>query len=341
MAAPRQEQVLEGTPLAESRSPHRPAVAPQVEIPTPPGITAEMYRDRIPTGPPPGLRRTNAPRPADIHLLNNDDNSLFSDFASYLDKGEDEDGKRVIARLTCSICQDRTLFPSCATASDDSFHPARSEWMAVLPCGHFFGADCLANWLQHHNHQGTTMTCPLCRFEMRYTCGHAILPHQYNPSLCRTDQMPLTLPEGGTVPWNCRDCYALEVGLVTMRLRGLLFPAHVNEGDLRTAGSGEFLDSVAGLLMDIVDCFWMAGTHYNRWFRFTVQKDFNACSWPSPSIWKHMMRPDYGTIISTEFGQDHHRIEIDIVICRCLVRYSRDPGERTPFSVMTLPTEPS
>ncbi|KAI0008868.1 hypothetical protein F4779DRAFT_584831 [Xylariaceae sp. FL0662B] len=83
------------------------------------------------------------------------------------------------------------------------------ERTAVLPCGHFFGFDCLALWCQQREEEDDYPSCPLCRFPIVYwSCGHPIPIRPYDVSMDRQLQLPPTEPEGGeySVPPFCESC---------------------------------------------------------------------------------------------------------------------------------------
>jgi hypothetical protein len=66
--------------------------------------------------------------------------------------------------ITCLIC----IHP---------YHSANVEGNIEVPvttaCGHIFGNTCIASWLTPESN----LTCPLCRFELRYKkCNHPISP---------------------------------------------------------------------------------------------------------------------------------------------------------------------
>lgn len=75
--------------------------------------------------------------------------------------------------LCCAICDDAVLgFPAVAL-----HNPAdqATEGVAVLPCGHFYGAACVSGWLATQNRARRAPTCPDCRHPLVHrACGHAV-----------------------------------------------------------------------------------------------------------------------------------------------------------------------
>ncbi|KAI1171202.1 hypothetical protein F4777DRAFT_566221 [Nemania sp. FL0916] len=210
----------------------------------PPGYSADEYHSNMPQGPPPGLCRAFPPRPAPIHRLTDSDVSLFGDFAEYLDTGFDEDGLPVEIDISCCICMESKLrVPECVTSADAT---GSTETLVVFPCGHFFGGTCYQRYRDScYSSLSLPITCPLCRFNLTYDdCEHDVLPRYYDPEQARNEQMPLTLPEGGTIPYHCKLCNEGRVQRATWKLRRLLFPPTVAEGDLRYVNSDEILRQI-------------------------------------------------------------------------------------------------
>ncbi|KAI3323632.1 hypothetical protein HD806DRAFT_544339 [Xylariaceae sp. AK1471] len=243
--------------------------APQVgKLLSPPGIPSDKYYGGIPDGPPPGLVRVCPPIPVVPHLITNQDVSLFGDFARYLDTGVDEDGRPVIIDLTCMICQTCKLeVPERLSAAYSSHGPGNSEWIAVMPCGHFFGSACLTRWLRMSDCEdnGKGPLCPLCRFESTYSCGHYLPAREYNHTMLRRNQVPMTLPEGGSLPYACELCYEGELEATVDSLRDLLFPRYIPQGDLRWADSAEILRETSLQFKRRVFDFLIMKEHYLRW----------------------------------------------------------------------------
>ncbi|GAW14435.1 hypothetical protein ANO14919_038380 [Xylariales sp. No.14919] len=236
--------------------------------PPPPGVSAEEDYQGLPQGPPPGLVRVTPPCPAATRLITNEQVSLFSDFNKYLHDSIDEDGCPVVVDLTCAICMDRKLrVPDAVTArSDDGQQHAAREPLVVLPCGHFMGSDCLETWLIESEFQNEAgiVRCPLCRFELVYSCGHFIPPREYIPELSGENQLPLTLPEGGRIPRTCEWCCRGNIDDAIEKLRSLLFP-EVLLNDLVWPESAEVLRTSAVQFKRRIWDFWGLNVHYNRW----------------------------------------------------------------------------
>jgi hypothetical protein len=236
---------------------------------SPPGIAADTYYGGIPDGPPPGLVRVTPPIPAISRLITNEDVSLFGDFARYLDTRVDEDGRLVVIDLTCMICQTCKLDVGSSRVSGAPSTPevGDNERIAVLPCGHCFGSRCLTRWLRMSDLEENDMgpLCPLCRFEMTYSCHHYLPAREYSPALVRASHVPLTIPEGGAVPYSCQFCYEVEVEATVDSLRDLLFPRYIPPGDLRWADSAETLRETSILFKQSVFDFLVMREHYLRW----------------------------------------------------------------------------
>ncbi|KAI0103170.1 hypothetical protein GGR51DRAFT_256989 [Nemania sp. FL0031] len=235
--------------------------------PPPPGIPADTYHSRVPAGPPPGLVRALPPSLAPTHLITNNEASLFSDFACYLDRGVDENGYPVIVDLTCAICLDRKLVvPSCVTSPNQTFESDNFEWLTVLPCGHFFGSKCLESWIEEaqwdHN---AVVPCPLCRFKLAYACGHPLLPREYNPLWTRNAQMPMTFPEGGDIPRVCEECFELELDERIEGVQAMIFPLEVPHGDFRRPDLGNLIRETSAKFRQAVWNFTSVRRHFNYW----------------------------------------------------------------------------
>ncbi|KAI8944296.1 hypothetical protein F4801DRAFT_595055 [Xylaria longipes] len=233
-------------------------------LPPPPGVPADSsYYSGLPNGPPPGLVRVSPSTPAPLHVITNDNASLFGDFARYLDHGIDDEGNPVIVDLTCGICMESKLKVSNCITANGSRHAGPFEDLVVMPCGHFMGGECLYQWLL--STEGAP-SCPLCRFELRYSnCGHGLDPREYDPLRFRRESIPLTFPEGGLVPNCCEYCYEERINSTVNTLRHLLFPPDVIPGDLQYADSAELLRSTSSHFRQRVLGFLIMSEHYIRW----------------------------------------------------------------------------
>ncbi|KAI0115856.1 hypothetical protein GGR51DRAFT_555732 [Nemania sp. FL0031] len=82
------------------------------------------------------------------------------------------------------------------------------EQTVVLPCGHVFGDRCIREKFLGQK----DVVCPSCGFQMTYVrCGHAIAPAIIPiigsaGSRSIRDTFPLTIPEGGPPPAQCKEC---------------------------------------------------------------------------------------------------------------------------------------
>lgn len=94
----------------------------------------------------------------------------------------------------CGICQEsQLLLRSKKRAFDD-------HTLAILPCGHVAGYECLRNWFSFSN------SCPFCRIPLEYQlCTHTsrLIRPLTRENLLGT---PDTLPVGGVVPPQCFEC---------------------------------------------------------------------------------------------------------------------------------------
>ncbi|KAI0539524.1 hypothetical protein GGR58DRAFT_500172 [Xylaria digitata] len=81
-------------------------------------------------------------------------------------------------RLTCEICMEKRLrLPSWIDQLESTNTEENSEDLCVLPCGHFFGAECITTWVEQRQGDEVTPDCPMCRFPLIHRfCGHAIDP---------------------------------------------------------------------------------------------------------------------------------------------------------------------
>ncbi|KAI0444112.1 hypothetical protein F4803DRAFT_573737 [Xylaria telfairii] len=84
----------------------------------------------------------------------------------------------VDVHIDCDICQERRLqMPDWLDSTSYENEKWNSEPLSVLPCGHFFGYECLRGWMKMNQNEGVTPTCPKCRFPLVYPkCQHALQP---------------------------------------------------------------------------------------------------------------------------------------------------------------------
>lgn len=97
---------------------------------------------------------------------------------------------------TCGICQVNELH---LRTKDNSKCSAGERSLAILPCGHIACIDCLDQCLRRKPQ------CPFCRSELKYElCSHPL-----KARVITTENLlsiPATLPMGGSIPYQCRDC---------------------------------------------------------------------------------------------------------------------------------------
>ncbi|KAI2781160.1 hypothetical protein F4815DRAFT_444707 [Daldinia loculata] len=99
--------------------------------------------------------------------------------------------------LLCQICQTVTL------SIGSMAHTPNDDTPAILPCGHLACHNCLRAWVDANR------SCPFCRKEMKYSgCGHTLKPALIAHDTITT--LPKTLPRGGKIAENCRECQDTE-----------------------------------------------------------------------------------------------------------------------------------
>ncbi|KAI1773950.1 hypothetical protein F4818DRAFT_442705 [Hypoxylon cercidicola] len=191
-------------------------------IDLPPGVSAEDFNG-VPTIPPPGLSlpigieeymRPRVLKPGDI--------VMFHQMAEHF-TGYDKEGNRVILKLKCIMCNNRLDVPKqVAPRAKDGKVP---EPFTVLPCGHFFGSNCLGQWEFTRNEEGLEPDCPYCRFSLVHPeCGHDIQLNPYDPRFPRSGQTPPTFPENGVVAISCESCAKMDLAWYARRLVQRVYP---------------------------------------------------------------------------------------------------------------------
>ncbi|KAI1273210.1 hypothetical protein F5Y07DRAFT_411514 [Xylaria sp. FL0933] len=82
--------------------------------------------------------------------------------------------------LNCEICHDKLVRLPGWIREDISYTEENSEALCVLPCGHFFGAECIRTWVrQQYDQDNTVPLCPKCRFRLVYPdCGCPLEPNE-------------------------------------------------------------------------------------------------------------------------------------------------------------------
>ncbi|KAI0872715.1 hypothetical protein GGS24DRAFT_502537 [Hypoxylon argillaceum] len=83
--------------------------------------------------------------------------------------------KKVSINLDCTICNDKHIkLPSWVDGRPNATQDECEE-LCVLPCGHFFGRQCIINWAQQQVNNRVVPSCPTCRFELLHpVCGHMV-----------------------------------------------------------------------------------------------------------------------------------------------------------------------
>lgn len=111
----------------------------------------------------------------------------------------------------CGICQEnQLLLRSDKKALDD-------QSVAILPCGHIAGYECLKNWFSFNK------SCPFCRTPLEYQlCKHSsrLIRPLTRESLLST---PDTLPVGGVIPPQCFECSLATNAHINKQLLDILF----------------------------------------------------------------------------------------------------------------------
>ncbi|KAI0521395.1 hypothetical protein F5B22DRAFT_662509 [Xylaria bambusicola] len=80
---------------------------------------------------------------------------------------------RAEVKLTCDICRTSHLRVPPWLAGNASFTDENSENICVLPCGHFFGYECMKTWTTRDIE--TAKQCPNCRYKLTHpVCGDLI-----------------------------------------------------------------------------------------------------------------------------------------------------------------------
>ncbi|KAI6083887.1 hypothetical protein F4821DRAFT_262484 [Hypoxylon rubiginosum] len=138
------------------------------------------------------------------HRIDNGDVSLFGDIREVLRTHVDADGNPAMLDLVCMICFLRPLeVPAPVAPRRPAWILDHPEWIQVLPCGHFFGGRCYTRWDDINVERLNELPCPVCRFSnVHPDCGHRIAIRVANG----TSEVPLTIPEGGSVPPRCSHC---------------------------------------------------------------------------------------------------------------------------------------
>ena len=67
----------------------------------------------------------------------------------------------------------------------------------ITPCGHIFGHRCFEKWRQTCEQNDQKVSCPACRFDLHFNCGHLITPlfafDLEIPPKIRKEEVPDTL----------------------------------------------------------------------------------------------------------------------------------------------------
>ncbi|KAI1660282.1 hypothetical protein F4813DRAFT_401221 [Daldinia decipiens] len=244
----------------------------------PPGVTEDIYSS-VRNTPPPGIVRAYPPKPISyaayrkaldkVRVITNDDVSVFGDIAHYVEYGLDSAGRRVELYLTCHISQTVLDVTSKTPRSRDLQDTSRSEPMAVLPCGHFFGFRGIDDWVRTRYNDNVCPDCPLCRFLLVYPqCGHEIRIRPYDPRFTRDGQLPLTIPEGGSVPDYCLRCRVDYLKLLGQQIAHQVYPDDIPFSAFTNpnrCGPVHFENKRIGLQDYLLDVASMAEGEFSHW----------------------------------------------------------------------------
>ncbi|KAI1642246.1 uncharacterized protein F4817DRAFT_353378 [Daldinia loculata] len=245
----------------------------------PPGVTEDIYRS-VRNTPPPGIVRAYPPQPIsyaayrkaldrNVRVITNDDVSVFGDIAHYVEYGLDSAGRRIELYLTCHISQTALDVMSRTPRSRDPQGMSLSEPMAVLPCGHFFGFRGIDDWTRTRYNDNVSPDCPLCRFPLIYPqCGHEIRIRPYDPRFTRDGQLPLTIPEGGSVPEYCLRCRVDYLKLIGQQVAYQIYPNDIPFSAFiqpNRCGPVHFENKRIGLQEYLLDMAFMAESDFSHW----------------------------------------------------------------------------
>ncbi len=171
--------------------------------------------------------------------------------------------------LTCSICRAATLRLPRATMSNREGLP--TEDLTVAPCGHVFGAQCLAAWMSSRFAEGAVPGCPACRFPLLHSaCGHYLTVRGFSFDGDEEDgederqqrrhlgglpdRVPVVVPRGGRVPPFCGPCREQNVrGSLLATLTLAFSTSHLTrDGDGGPEARDDAIFYLSGLLTNSV-----------------------------------------------------------------------------------------
>lgn len=95
----------------------------------------------------------------------------------------------------CGICQTTQLI--LRSQQEDGI---TDSTIAIIPCGHLACYGCLTKWIR------AKPECPFCRFSLTYElCRH---PQELVRTITKETlfSLPETIPMGGKIPEQCREC---------------------------------------------------------------------------------------------------------------------------------------
>ncbi|KAF4968423.1 hypothetical protein FSARC_4220 [Fusarium sarcochroum] len=110
-------------------------------------------------------------------------------------------------QLTCIICQELMT----TSPSEPNHYGTRGSSHAawIMPCGHIFGRNCLAEWLKHAKEPGRKYhKCPVCSTKLHHhpDCGHSSVGRMIPDTVGTYSQIPPLLSAGGIVAPKCGRC---------------------------------------------------------------------------------------------------------------------------------------
>ncbi|KAI0181279.1 hypothetical protein GGR52DRAFT_26912 [Hypoxylon sp. FL1284] len=134
--------------------------------------------------------------------------SLYSAIRSVIETLAGPNGEPATLDLACAMCWEPLAVPAAVAPRRRGRARAQRERILVLPCGHFFGHECVEKWVYARYAGGGMLRCPTCRRDVFHRgCGHPVTGWTVGagadgPVL----GVPLTLPEGGRVALTCARC---------------------------------------------------------------------------------------------------------------------------------------
>ncbi|KAJ8123891.1 hypothetical protein ONZ43_g263 [Nemania bipapillata] len=104
--------------------------------------------------------------------------SYITAYTPYIFEIPNMNGKAWV-KLHCEICHVKRInLPEWLDGPSDTvetFDPENFEHICVLPCNHFFGFECIQQWVKDQADLGKEPSCPKCRFSLVHPgCKHKV-----------------------------------------------------------------------------------------------------------------------------------------------------------------------